>query len=212
MPRLARVVAVGLPHHITQRGNYRQDVFRDDGDRATYLGLISEYCKPAQLGLIGYCLMTNHVHLIAVPEREDSLARAADLGGGSAWSPRSGRLTLPPGAGKRDTRTRCASRGQRGWRRAGAGGRRSDARRRSPAGALILLWFPSGNRSIIVVLSAESRTPRVPRTWLVRQSRFPCRNDKSAVRLSGIQHQVHFRLLPRSNSSFLARSLWDRPS
>ncbi len=68
-------MAVGLPHHITQRGNYRQDVFRNDGDRVTYLGLISEYCKPAQLRLIGYCLMTNHVHLIAVPEREDSLAR-----------------------------------------------------------------------------------------------------------------------------------------
>lgn len=75
MSRLARVVAVGLPHHITQRGNYRQDVFRTDSDRITYLGLISEYCKPACLRLIGYCLMTNHVHLIAVPEREDSLAR-----------------------------------------------------------------------------------------------------------------------------------------
>jgi len=75
MSRRARVVAVGLPHHITQRGNYRQDVFCSDGDRLTYLGLISEYCKPARLRLIGYCLMTNHVHLIAVPEREDSLAR-----------------------------------------------------------------------------------------------------------------------------------------
>ena len=75
MPRLARVVAVGLPHHITQRGNYRQRVFWSESDRITYLGLISEYCKPARLRLIGYCLMTNHVHLIAVPEREDSLAR-----------------------------------------------------------------------------------------------------------------------------------------
>jgi len=75
MSRIARVVAVGLPHHITQRGNYRQDVFGSDADRITYLGLISEYCKPARLRLIGYCLMTNHVHLIAVPEREDSLAR-----------------------------------------------------------------------------------------------------------------------------------------
>ena len=75
MSRLARVVAVGLPHHITQRGNYRQDVFGSDSDRVTYLGLISEYCKPARLRLIGYCLMTNHVHLIAVPEREDSMAR-----------------------------------------------------------------------------------------------------------------------------------------
>jgi putative transposase len=79
MPRLARVVAVGLPHHITQRGNYRQNVFDSDGDRTAYLGLIREYCKAAQLGLIGYCLMTNHVHLIVVPEREDSLARGLGL-------------------------------------------------------------------------------------------------------------------------------------
>jgi putative transposase len=75
MSRLARVVAAGLPDQITQRGNYRQNVFCNDGDRTTYLGLISEYCKPARLRLIGYCLMTNHVHLIVVPEREDSLAR-----------------------------------------------------------------------------------------------------------------------------------------
>jgi putative transposase len=75
MPRLARVVATGLPHHITQRGNYRQNVFGDDGDRHTYLDLLAQYSKIARLRVIGYCLMTNHVHLIAVPEREDSLAR-----------------------------------------------------------------------------------------------------------------------------------------
>ena len=33
MPRIARVVAVGYPHHITQRGNYGQDVFIDEEDR-----------------------------------------------------------------------------------------------------------------------------------------------------------------------------------
>ena len=75
MPRLARVVATGLPHHVTQRGNYRQNVFSSDTDRLTYLGLLCEYSRPAGLRLIGYCLMTNHVHLIVVPEREDSLAR-----------------------------------------------------------------------------------------------------------------------------------------
>ena len=31
MPRSKRVVAVGVPHHITQRGNSRQDVFVNDG-------------------------------------------------------------------------------------------------------------------------------------------------------------------------------------
>ena len=55
MPRLERAVAAGLPHRITQRGNYRQEVFRNDGDRATCLGLIPEYCKPARLRLIAYC-------------------------------------------------------------------------------------------------------------------------------------------------------------
>jgi putative transposase len=69
------VVAAGLPHHVTQRGNYRQNVFSSDTDRLTYLGLLREYSQPARLRLIGYCLMTNHVHLIVVPERADSLAR-----------------------------------------------------------------------------------------------------------------------------------------
>jgi putative transposase len=40
MPRIARVVAVGYPHHITQRGNYRQDIFENDADRHLYLSLI----------------------------------------------------------------------------------------------------------------------------------------------------------------------------
>ena len=76
MSRLARVVAPGAPHHVTQRGNYRQDIFYSDEDRTTYLGLLVEYSTTAHLKLIGYCLMTNHVHLIVIPERPDSLARA----------------------------------------------------------------------------------------------------------------------------------------
>lgn len=76
MPRLPRVVAVGLPHHVTQRGNYRQNVFSTGSDRLMYLSLLREYSRPAGLRVIGYCLMTNHVHLIVIPGREDSLARA----------------------------------------------------------------------------------------------------------------------------------------
>ena len=82
MPRLARVVATGWPHHVTQRGNYRQNIFFSDGDRLTYLGLLSQYSRTARLRLIGYCLMTNHVHLIVVPERADSLARGLGLAHG----------------------------------------------------------------------------------------------------------------------------------
>jgi len=75
MPRIARLVAVGLPHHITQRGNYRQDVFLDDSDREKYLSWIQEYSNKYKLDILSYCLMQNHVHFIAVPEKEDSLAK-----------------------------------------------------------------------------------------------------------------------------------------
>jgi putative transposase len=37
MPRIARVVFAGVPHHITQRGNRRADVFWTDDDRQKYL-------------------------------------------------------------------------------------------------------------------------------------------------------------------------------
>lgn len=76
MPRLARVVGVGLPHHITQRGNYRQSVFNSDDDRAAYLRWVSEYGDRHGLLVLAYCLMDNHVHFVAVPHREDSMARA----------------------------------------------------------------------------------------------------------------------------------------
>ncbi|MFC1633869.1 transposase [Planctomycetota bacterium] len=76
MPRLARTVAVGFAHHITQRGNNRQDVFFVDDDRRVYLELLKEQADQYRLELMGYCLMSNHVHLIAIPHAEDSLAKA----------------------------------------------------------------------------------------------------------------------------------------
>ena len=65
MARLARVVAVGEPHHITQRGNNRQDVFRCDADRVRYLELLKLHADQWGIELLGYCLMDNHVHLVA---------------------------------------------------------------------------------------------------------------------------------------------------
>jgi REP-associated tyrosine transposase len=74
MARFARVVATSVPHHITQRGNARREVFPRDADRHTYLGLLREQCELYQLPLIGYCLMSNHVHLVAVPRHAESMA------------------------------------------------------------------------------------------------------------------------------------------
>ena len=76
MPRQARVVAAGVPHHVTQRGNNRQDIFLLDEDRQLYLDTLRAYCRRYELTVLGYCLMTNHVHLTAIPQRADSLAQA----------------------------------------------------------------------------------------------------------------------------------------
>lgn len=76
MPRVARIVIPDFPHHITQRGNNRQDVFFLDDDRLVYLNLLKEQAEKFGLQVQGWCLMTNHIHLIATPRDEDSLARA----------------------------------------------------------------------------------------------------------------------------------------
>jgi len=79
MPRIARIIAPGYPHHITQRGNNRAQVFFDDEDRQTYLGLLANYAKKYFLRIWAWCLMNNHVHLLAVPENETSLERGIGL-------------------------------------------------------------------------------------------------------------------------------------
>ena len=73
MPRLARIVFAGVPHHITQRGNRREDVFYVGEDYHTYLEWLSHYSQQHQLEILAYCLMTNHIHLVAVPARVSSL-------------------------------------------------------------------------------------------------------------------------------------------
>lgn len=73
MARIARVVAPGFPHHITQRGNRRQKTFFNDEDYQVYRDLISEWCSRYGVEVWAYCLMPNHIHLIAVPESEDGL-------------------------------------------------------------------------------------------------------------------------------------------
>lgn len=75
MPRISRVVGVGLPHHVTQRGNYGAKVFETDSDRGYYLNLVSKSASINGLSILGYCLMPNHVHFLVVPGKEDSMAR-----------------------------------------------------------------------------------------------------------------------------------------
>ncbi|MBI3675613.1 MAG: transposase [Proteobacteria bacterium] len=76
MPRLARVVAPGVPHHITQRGNRREAIFFEDGDQDVYCDLLAAQTRKARVAVWAYCLMPNHVHLILVPQDELGLGRA----------------------------------------------------------------------------------------------------------------------------------------
>lgn len=73
MARMARVVAVGYPHHVTQRGNRRQQTFFNDEDYLAYLELVRHFCPEAGLEVWAYCLMPNHVHMVVVPQEVDAL-------------------------------------------------------------------------------------------------------------------------------------------
>jgi len=75
MPRIARAIAPGHPHHVTQRGNYRQLVFETEDDYRQYITWLKDYSGKYGLHIWAYCLMSNHVHFICVPQNQDSLAK-----------------------------------------------------------------------------------------------------------------------------------------
>jgi putative transposase len=75
MPRRPRVVLPGVAHHVTQRGNNRQAVFRHNADCSLYLALVKESAAKNGVRILAWCLMPNHVHLVVVPDSPDSLAR-----------------------------------------------------------------------------------------------------------------------------------------
>ena len=75
MPRTARIVIPAVAHHITQRGNNQQDVFFVDDDRVVFLKFLKQQSEKFGMRIDGYCLMTNHIHIVATPRKEDSLAK-----------------------------------------------------------------------------------------------------------------------------------------
>ena len=100
--RFARVVVPQCPHHVTQRGNGRRDVFFTASDHHVYLGILKQYAPLHEVDVLGYCLMTNHVHLVLLPTRAESLAKlmrdlqmrysqyrhAVERGNGHLWQSR----------------------------------------------------------------------------------------------------------------------------
>jgi len=79
MPRTAREVVPGVPHHVIQRGNRKQSVFLQENDRLYYLRLLKKYGAHYGLKVWAYCLMDNHVHLVVVPSQPDSFMAFRDI-------------------------------------------------------------------------------------------------------------------------------------
>lgn len=75
MARLPRLVVPGLPHHLIQRGNDNQPVFRDDIDRRRYLDVFVDVARTNRLAVHAYALMDNHVHVLGTPATADGLSR-----------------------------------------------------------------------------------------------------------------------------------------
>ena len=67
MPRIGRVVAPNMPHHVVQRGHNKNAVFVYDGDYAYYLDTLANWAPQLQVKVYAWCLMTNHVHLLLDP-------------------------------------------------------------------------------------------------------------------------------------------------
>ena len=77
MARIARVVITDLAHHVTQRGDGRQFILADDAGRMVYLDLWRQVVRAQQVAVLGYCLMSNHVHVVAIPRRPEALAETS---------------------------------------------------------------------------------------------------------------------------------------
>jgi len=75
MPRIARIVGAGYPHHIVERGNNREKVFANSIDYEKYLSFLSKYSEEREAAVLAYCLMPNHIHLLVRPSGEETLAK-----------------------------------------------------------------------------------------------------------------------------------------
>src|SRR5207248_5793396 len=61
-----------LPHHPARCGSVR-NIFCSE-DRYTYLGFLRQNLEDTEVRVLAYCLMSNHLHLVAVPASEDSIS------------------------------------------------------------------------------------------------------------------------------------------
>ena len=64
MSRKLRIEYPGAMYHVMNRGDQREDMFRDDDDREKFLCTLGEACAKTEWQVHAYCLMRNHFHLV----------------------------------------------------------------------------------------------------------------------------------------------------
>lgn len=75
MPRKAREKSSTGIYHIMLRGANRQDIFYDDEDRVKYIQTLEGYKDASEYKIYGYCLMSNHIHLL-IREGKEPISKA----------------------------------------------------------------------------------------------------------------------------------------
>lgn len=79
MPRKPRLLLPNVCYHVTTRGNEKRTVFKNDGDFNTYLGILRKYKERYEFKLYGYCLMSNHVHLVVESDELSKVMHGINL-------------------------------------------------------------------------------------------------------------------------------------
>ena len=64
MPRLARLDAPGVLHHVIIRGIERNKIFRDMADKDNFIDRLSRLIPKSQTSCYAWALMTNHAHFL----------------------------------------------------------------------------------------------------------------------------------------------------
>ena len=64
MPRKLRMEYPGAIYHVVNRGDRREDIFKDDLDRQRFLSTLEEACQKTEWQVHAFCLMRNHFHLV----------------------------------------------------------------------------------------------------------------------------------------------------
>ena len=75
MPNRARNDVPGVAMHITQRGNNRQRIFKDDQDCQRFAGMFTRYAKEYRIAVHAWAFMPNHIHLLVTPESRYKVGR-----------------------------------------------------------------------------------------------------------------------------------------